>query len=235
MSDIAARLASVRQRIEQAELEAGRPRGGVRLIAVSKTHPVEAVRAAVAAGQRAFGENRVQDLVAKASEVDAEWHLVGRLQRNKVNDVVGRAALIHSVDRRELAERIGRRAVAVGCVQAVLLQVNVADDPAKGGCRLSDLPDLFTYAAGIDGLRVEGLMTVPPLPPEGQDPAGTAGPAFRRLREALEALRDRHPGLEACSELSMGMSEDLEVAVREGATMVRIGSAVFGPRPAVVR
>jgi PLP dependent protein len=232
MIDIAARLANVRERIERAEVAAGRPRGCVRLIAVSKTHPVEAVRAAVAAGQQAFGENRVQELLAKASEVDAEWHLVGQLQRNKVNEVVGHAALIHSVDRPELAERIGRRAVALGRVQAVLLQVNVADDPAKAGCRLSDLPGLVTYAASIEGLQVEGLMTVPPLPPEGQDHEQTAGPAFRRLREALEALRVRHPGL---CELSMGMSDDLEIAVREGATMVRIGSAVFGARPEVAR
>jgi PLP dependent protein len=179
-----------------------------------------------------LGENRVDELVVKSGEVDARWHLVGQLQRNKVRDVVGRAALIHSVDRRSLVETISRQAEAAGLVQEILVQVNVGDDPAKGGCSLADLPDLVSYAAASPGVRVVGLMTVPPLPGDGVAPADAARPFFRALREARDALRPEHPGLE---ELSMGMSDDLEAAVQEGATMVRIGSALFGAREEVAR
>jgi PLP dependent protein len=224
---LAERIVAVRARIMQAALSVGRDPAGVRLIAITKTHPVTVVRAAVEEGLLDLGENRVGELVSKSAEVAARWHLVGQLQRNKVRDVVGRAALIHSVDRRPLVDAIGRHATAAGLVQDVLIQVNVGDDPAKGGCRLAEVGDLVSYAAGTPGLRVVGLMTVPPLPGEGRAPDDAARPVFRRLRELRDELRARHPEL---VELSMGMSDDLESAVQEDATMVRIGSALFGSR-----
>ncbi|MGA0830639.1 MAG: YggS family pyridoxal phosphate-dependent enzyme [Nitriliruptoraceae bacterium] len=228
MTTLPERIAAVRARVDAAARAAGRRPEDVRLIGVTKTHPVEVAVAAVAAGLTDLGENRTSELVAKAAAVpDVRWHLVGRLQRNKVRDVVGHDWLLHGVDRPALVEAIAARAEALGAVQDVLLQVNVAGDPAKAGCDLTDLEGLLTYAAGRAGLRVVGLMTVPPLPPPGQDPGAAAAPWFARLRGARDALRERFPGLE---ELSMGMSDDLEAAVGEGATMVRIGTALFGAR-----
>jgi len=229
--ELATRLDAVRARIAAAAAAAGRDPADVRLIAVTKTHPVEVAAAACAAGLEDLGENRTGELLMKAAAVPAaRWHLVGRLQRNKVRDVVGRGWLLHAVDRRPLVDAIAARAEALGVVQDVLVQVNVGADPAKAGCDLADLEGLVTYAAARPGLRVRGLMTVPPLPPPGEDPGDAAAPLFARLRTARDALRDRVPALE---ELSMGMSEDLEAAVREGATMVRIGTALFGARPEV--
>jgi pyridoxal phosphate enzyme (YggS family) len=227
-----ARLAAVRDRIERAASIAGRDPLQVRLVAVTKTHPVGLARMARGLGVEDLGENRVDELVAKQAEVDARWHLVGQLQRNKVRDVVGRADLIHSVDRSRLIDAVGRQATLQGRVQDILVQVNVGDDPAKGGCRLADVADLVSYAVGTPGVRVVGLMTVPPLPPAGVDPDTAARPLFRRLREVRDELRGSHPELQ---ELSMGMSDDLESAVEEGATMIRIGSALFGPRGEAAR
>jgi len=224
---IADRVAAVRARMQRAAHAAGRDPSEVRLIAVTKTHPVEVARAAVELGLVDLGENRVDELVAKQAVLDARWHLVGQLQRNKVRDVVGKVHLIHSVDRAALVDAIGRHATIQHLVQDVLIQVNVGDDPAKGGCRLADADELVSYAVGTPGVRVVGLMTVPPLPPDGVDPDAAARPLFRALREVRDRLRGRHPELQ---ELSMGMSDDLESAVQEGATMVRIGSALFGPR-----
>ena len=224
------RIGHVRSRIALAAAEVGRDPSEVRIIAVTKTHPVATARAAVAAGLLDLGENRVDELLAKRDAVEARWHLVGRLQSNKAREVVGRVALIHSVDRRSLVDVLSRH--AQGRVQDVLIQVNVGEDPAKGGCSLADLTDLVSYASASPGLRVTGLMTVPPLPGEGVDAVAAARPLFRALREARDALRSDHPTLE---ELSMGMSDDLEAAVQEGATMVRIGSALFGARGEVGR
>jgi PLP dependent protein len=224
---LAVRVAEVRGRIARAAESVGRDPDGVRLIAVTKTHPIEVVRAAVAAGLQDLGENRVDELLAKSAEVAARWHLVGQLQRNKVRDVVGRATLIHSVDRAQLVDAIGRHAVAGRLTQDVLIQVNVGEDPAKGGCSLAEVSELVSYASGTPGLRVVGLMTVPPLPGAGLAPDDAARPLFRRLRELRDELLLQHPGL---TELSMGMTDDLESAVQEDATMVRIGSALFGSR-----
>jgi pyridoxal phosphate enzyme (YggS family) len=221
-------IAAVRARIVAAAAAAGRDPAAVRLIGVTKTQPAEVAAAAVAAGLTDLGENRTSELVAKAAAVpDVRWHLVGRLQRNKVREVVGRGWLLHAVDREPLVAALAARAAALGAVQDVLVQVNVGDDPAKGGCDLTRAADLVTYAAGHATLRVRGLMTVPPLPPSGTDPGRHAAPLFRRLREVRDEVRERHPEVE---ELSMGMSDDLEAAVQEGATMVRIGTALFGPR-----
>jgi pyridoxal phosphate enzyme (YggS family) len=227
------RLDGVRDRIARACEAAGRDLDDVTLIAVTKTQPDAAVRGAIDAGLLDLAENRVQELTRRLAVLEepeagrVRWHLVGRLQRNKVKDVVGRVALIHSIDREELVDRVAAVADAAGVVQRILIQVNVGDDPAKGGCSLDRLEELVTYASGPPAVDVVGLMTVPPLPPPGGRTEDTAAPCFRRLREERDRLRVRFPGLE---ELSMGMSDDLEVAVREGATMVRIGSALFGQR-----
>jgi len=230
--ELAQRLAAVRARIAGAAAAAGRDASEVRIVAVTKTHPIGTVRSAVAVGLEDLGENRAEELARRSDAVVARWHMVGSLQRNKVRHVVGRAALIHSVDRAALVDTIAHHARERGLTQDVLLQVNVGADPAKGGCSLADLPGLVSYAADAPGLRVRGLMTVPPLPGGEVAPSEAARPHFRALRAARDALRSEHPTLE---ELSMGMSDDLEAAVQEGATMVRIGSALFGPRGEVAR
>jgi PLP dependent protein len=228
VDELRVRLVDVRERIDRAAQAAGRVGRDVSLIGITKTHPPELAQAAVAAGIVDLGENRVQELLAKAARVDgARWHLVGRLQRNKAKDVVGRHLLVHSVDRRSLAEALSRRAAAMGVVQRVLVQVNVGDDPAKGGCELSETDALVAYARSLPNLAVEGLMTVPPLPPDDVAPGDAAREHFATLRRRRDALRERFPEV---VHLSMGMSADLEAAVAEGATMVRIGTALFGPR-----
>lgn len=237
------RLAAVRARIDAAAARAGRLPGSVRLIGVTKTQPATLVRAIAAAGLEDLAENRVDALVDRVRELpQVRWHLIGRLQRNKVRDVVGRTVLVHGVDRRDLVDALDRRALVAGLVQGVLIQVNVGDDPAKGGCDLAEAEGLVSYARTRAGLRVEGLMTVPPLPAPGKAPTLAARPHFATLR----ALRDRlgsepppgtPPGAtpEGALHLSMGMSDDLEAAVEEGATMVRVGTALFGARASVAR
>jgi PLP dependent protein len=227
-TDVADRVAVVRRRIQEAAVAAGRHPADVRLLAVSKTHPPQHAAAAVAAGVVDLGENRVQELIAKQPLVEgARWHLIGSLQRNKVRDVVGRQVLVHSVDRRSLAAALSSRAERAGTIQRVLVQVNVGDDPAKGGCSLAEVDELVAYARDLPNLAVEGLMTIPPLPPAGVDPATSARSHFAALRGARDELRVRYPEV---VHLSMGMSADLEAAVAEGATMVRLGTAIFGPR-----
>jgi pyridoxal phosphate enzyme (YggS family) len=225
---IADRVAAVRARIERAAVAAGRQPADIRLLGISKTHPPARARAAVAAGVSELGENRVQELVAKLPHVEgAHWHLVGPLQRNKVKHVVGLAVLVHTLDRRSLADALSRRTAESGGVQRVLVQVNVADDPDKHGCRLDQALDLVAYARALPHLAVEGLMTIPPLPAAGEDPAEAARPHFVALRQLRDEARSRFPEV---VHLSMGMSADLEAAVAEGATMIRIGTALFGPR-----
>ena len=222
-SGIPGRLAEVRGRIAAAALRAGREPGDVRLIAISKFQPLSAIRAALAAGQLEFGENRAQELDAKLASppAGARWHFVGGLQRNKVKQVVGRVELIHSVDRMSLAEAIAAYADRRGLCQRVLVQVDVAGDLHKGGCTPEELPVLLGGIAELDGVSAVGLMTIPPI---DADPATM----FARLR----ALRARYaPGFPELVELSMGMSADLEAAVTHGATIVRVGTAIFGARP----
>jgi pyridoxal phosphate enzyme (YggS family) len=210
--DVAVRLEAVRHRVADAAARAGRPASSVRLVVVTKGVPPPVMQAAYDAGATDFGENRAQELLAKAPEIEGRptWHFIGRLQRNKVAGLAPLVDLWQSVDRIELGQAIAGRAPGA----AVLAEVNVADDPAKAGVATADAARL------IDGLRsaglsVGGLMTIPAA---GRDPR----PAFARLA----ALADRL-GL---AELSMGMSDDFEVAVEEGATIVRVGRAIFGPR-----
>ncbi len=218
MIDVAANLLAVRARIATACARAGRDAASVRLIAVSKTKPVELLRTALDAGQRDLGENYAQELRDKAEELgDApRWHFLGALQTNKVKYIVGRTALVHTVDRGSLATELARRAALLHGVQAVLLEVNLAEEPQKGGVLPAGLPALLAQVRALPSLRCEGLMCIPPAE---QDPR----PHFARLR----ALRDEHG---AGPELSMGMSDDFEVAIEEGATLVRVGTAIFGAR-----
>lgn len=220
MVDVAGNLARVRERIGRAARRAGRAPEEVLLVGVSKSVDVERVRRAVAAGLPALGENRVQEAKAKIGVLGrpVPWHLVGHLQTNKARDAVLLFDLIHSVDRLEVAQELDRRARAAGKAVDVLVQVNLSGEPAKGGWAAGELKGALERLAELEGLGVRGLMTIPPLV---EDAEGSRG-WFRRLRE----LRDE-AGLE---HLSMGMSADFEVAVEEGATMVRIGTAIFGPR-----
>ena len=216
------RLEAVRRRMAEASERTGRGPRSVTLVAVSKGFGVERVRAAKEAGQHDFGENRAAELKRKAAaEAGVRWHFLGRLQRNKVRDVVGVAGLIHSVDRIELARSIADRAQRAGRVQQVLVQVNAGADPAKSGCEPDGALRLVEQIRGLDGIACQGLMTIPPL-------QGDPRPVFRRLRELRDEARARWPEVQ---HLSMGMSKDFEVAIEEGATIVRVGEAVFGPRP----
>src|SRR5437867_12117092 len=231
--DFKSRLDAVRARIERAARRAGRDPGGVALVAVSKSVPVERLREAAACGCRVFGENRVQEALAKMEEVGArvhagiEWHLIGPLQTNKIKAAVGRFALLHAVDRMEVAERLDRAARERGLTQAILLEVNVADEKTKHGFSPDELARVTERMGALKGVRVLGLMAIPPAAGAPEE----ARPHFRRLRMlAAEAQALKIPGV-TMRELSMGMSGDFEVAVEEGATLVRIGTALFGPRP----
>ena len=222
--DLPARLAQVR-----ATIAAGQAKGGwthpVRIVAVTKTHGPEAVRAAVNAGLTLVGENKVQEALPKMEatrDLPVEWHLIGSLQRNKVRQVVGHFALVHSIDRLELAEEFQKRAPA-GSKQAVLVQVNCSGEPQKGGVEPDDCLRLLDAIRALDRLEVQGLMTMA----EFTDDESAQRKAFIRLRELRDAgRRAGHP----LSELSMGMSGDHRVAIEEGATLLRLGTLLFGPR-----
>lgn len=221
---IAERVAAVQRRIEEACRRAHRAPGDVTLVAVGKTFPAHLVREVLAAGVADLGENRAQELREKATVIrGARWHFVGPLQTNKVRHVVGVAALIHSVDRIGIAQAIARRAQSAGEVQDVLIEVNIGGEASKNGVEPAGVGRLVDQLADLDGLRVRGLMTIPPLAPE---PEGSRR-FYADLRSLRDAVVDRCP---AATELSMGMSRDLEVAIEEGATFVRVGEAIFGSR-----
>ena len=223
--DLAAALSAVGARIERAARRVGRNPAAVRLVAVSKTRPAEDVRAALAAGQRLFGESYAQELRDKARQLAGEspapeWHFIGPLQRNKVKYVVGTATLLHGIESRALAGEIDRRAAATGRVQDLLLEVNVAREPQKHGVAPEALAELLAAIRPLAHVRCRGLMTMAPL----SEDAEASRPHFRALRELAAA--------HGLAELSMGMTQDLEVAVEEGATLVRVGTAIFGAREA---
>lgn len=223
---IAGNLQRVRERLAEAERAAGRAQGTVRLVAVSKTWPASAVAEAAAAGQRDFGENRVQELEEKVPEGDSswQWHLIGPLQKNKVRKALPLCTMIHSIDSLSLAERVDRIAGELGLRSRILLQVNVGEEDSKSGFSSGSARAALTGVLGLPHLEVVGLMTVPPFDPDPE----RVRPFFVELRE----LRDRLEVDAGCSlpELSMGMSHDFEVAVAEGATIVRVGSSIFGER-----
>ena len=224
--EIATRLREVRARIDDAAQKAGRTPGSVRLVAVSKGKPASAIRAAYAAGQREFGENYAQELEEKASQLaDLEglvWHAIGQLQRNKARTITRVAAFVHAVDRVEIAEELGRRAAGKGKRIKALVEVNVSGETSKGGCAPSDAGTVLAAIRKAPGLEAVGLMTIPP---DSDDPE-----VARRVFAELRALRDEHGGVAKLSHLSMGMTHDFPIAVAEGATLVRVGTAIFGAR-----
>lgn len=226
--DIAASLASIRHQIAAACARCGRDPATVQLVAVSKTHPAERVREALAAGQAVFGESYVQEFLVKAEAVGAPvaWHFIGHLQSNKVRSLAGKVVLIHSVDRLSLAQEIDRQWGKHGAIARVLIEVNLGGETSKSGVGEAQLLPLLRSVAALPNLAVHGLMT---LPPYLDDPEAVR-PFFRRLSalaREIDALA--LPGV-AMEELSMGMSHDFTVAIEEGATLVRIGTAIFGER-----
>jgi len=226
---IADRLTEVRGRIAAAALSAGRDPSSVRLIAVSKTFPIEAVREAFAAGQRDFGENKVQEALQKidgSADLSIRWHLLGHLQTNKARKAAPAFAMIQSVDSIELLNKLDRAAEESGHSPELLVQVDLAGEATKYGASPAEVPRLFEAAAACRAARIVGLMTLPPAP----DTPEEARPWFRRMRDLREEWLASGVPDSMLRELSMGMSGDFEVAIQEGATMVRVGTAVFGSR-----
>jgi pyridoxal phosphate enzyme (YggS family) len=225
-------IARIREQMEAAARRAGRRADGVTLLAVSKTHPAELIREAYAAGLRLFGENRVQEFAAKAASLadlgDAEWHMIGHLQSNKASKAVELFTAVDSVESVKLAEKLDAAARRIGKKLKVLIEVNVGGESAKTGVapHSPELENLLLSAPRLEALEFCGLMTVPPFT---DDPEG-ARAYFRQLRELRDAIARRklpsiHMGI-----LSMGMSHDFEIAIEEGSTCVRVGTAIFGER-----
>jgi len=214
--------------VHAAAERCGRP-GGVRLVAATKTVTVDRIRIGIGAGRSILGENRVQEALPKVAALKEEqirWHFIGQLQRRKVRSVVGLFELIHSVDSPELAQEIDRRAGEAGCVQDILLEVNIAGEPTKAGFRPTELASVVPVMAALPHIRIKGLMAIPPQ----ADNAESVRVYFRRIRELAESIAAWKISGVTMDELSMGMSNDYGVAIEEGATLVRVGSALFGVR-----
>jgi pyridoxal phosphate enzyme (YggS family) len=225
-SSVAERLARARERIDAAARTAGRT-DSVELVAISKSFPIERVVEAWLAGHRVFGENRVQEGAEKAAQLpEATWHLVGHLQTNKARPASRTFALIESVDSVRLARKLDAEAAPLGIRLPVLLEVNVAAEASKNGFSADEIVAVMPEVAALPGLHVRGLMTVAPIADEAENVRWV----FRALRELRDQLAERY-GLADFDQLSMGMTDDFEVAIQEGATMVRIGRAIFGERP----
>lgn len=228
MNDIAANIAKIHGRIDKACQKSGRNPEEVKLIAVSKVKPAEQVEEAFHAGQKLFGESYVQEFRDKQPLVEApvQWHFIGGLQSNKVKYLRSKVMMIHSVDRLSLAEEIDRQWEKIDGAVEILLQVNVGDEASKSGCDPENLESLVRSIAPLSNLRIKGLMC---LPPHSDDPEQVR-PFFKQLRKLSEQIdRLQLSGVEM-SELSMGMSGDFEMAIEEGATLVRVGTAIFGAR-----
>jgi hypothetical protein len=223
---ISSAYAAVLARMTAACARAHRDPASVRIVAVSKTFPVATVRQLLAAGHRLFGENRVQEALPKIEEVGpgVTWHLVGHLQTNKVKDAVGRFELFHSVDSERLAREIDRRAAERGLSQAVLVQVNLSGETTKSGVEEARVLPLVEAVATLPHVELRGLMTIPPPVERAEE----SRPWFVRLRELRDRATERVG--RPLADLSMGMTDDFEVAVEEGATLIRVGRAIFGER-----
>jgi pyridoxal phosphate enzyme (YggS family) len=226
---IAANLDEVRAGIQRAAARSGRQTSGITLVAISKTYPISHVLAAWRAGQAVFGENRVQDAlekIAESADTPISWHLVGHLQSNKARKAACAFSCIHSVDSVDLLARLDAAAASAGCRPELLIQVDLAGEPTKHGAPVEHLLPLFAAGSACTAARVVGLMVLPPLMPDPEE----ARPYFRRLREMRDELGRNGVAPSMLRELSMGMSHDFEVAIEEGATLVRVGTAIFGPR-----
>ena len=229
---LATRLQAIRERIGEAASRANRPPDAVQLVAVSKTVPVEVLRDAYALGLRVFGENRVQEAQEKIAALalpDIQWELIGHLQTNKANRAADLFARVQSVDSLRLAEALSARASALGKTLPILLEVNVAGEASKSGFAPEEAVEAARLIAGLPALRLEGLMTIAPLVDDPED----VRLVFRTLRELRDRLREAAPlgDDHSWAELSMGMSDDFAVAIEEGATLIRLGRALFGARP----
>ena len=229
MDQIAANLGTIRDQIASAARRSGRDASDVRLVAVSKTHPAGAVAAAVAAGQRVFGESRVQEARDKipACPPGLDWHFIGHLQKNKVRQALPLFSFFHSIDSAALAQAMDRIAGELGKPVEGLLEVNVSGEETKHGFTPDNLREEFGALAKLPHLRIRGLMTMAPY----SDNPEEARPVFRALRELRDELQSAHA--HRLPELSMGMSGDFEPAIEEGATLVRVGSSIFGARPQI--
>ncbi len=225
---ITSNLKTVQDRIMFAANQAGREASSVRLVVVTKTATGNRVRQAVEAGATILGENRVQEAREKIEELGAiaSWHLIGRLQSNKAKYAVKLFDLIHSVDCLELAKELDKQAAKIGKVQEILIEVSIAGEEAKGGVAIGQAATLVREVSKFEHVRIKGLMTMPPY---ADDPE-LARPYFRKLRELRDNLAAAHVPNVSMEELSMGMSGDYEVAISEGATLVRVGTAIFGER-----
>ena len=221
-------IEAVEERICSACKRAGRDRSEVRLICVTKTKPVEMLQEAYDAGQRDFGENKVQEICRKKPDLptDIRWHMIGHLQRNKVRQLIGQTAMIHSVDSLRLAETISAEAVKAGIRIPVLIEVNMAGEESKFGLAKEDVEELVRAAAALEGIQISGLMTIAPYT---EDPE-TNRPYFAGLRELAVDIGQKCIDNVSMSVLSMGMTGDFEVAIEEGATHIRVGTGIFGER-----
>ncbi len=221
-------LAQIHSRIRATAEKAGRDPDAIRLVAVSKTRPAADISAAFHAGQTVFGENYIQELVQKLADVPeaVQWHVIGHLQSNKVKYIAGRVALIHSVDRISLAREIDRQWGQLGAVCDILIQVNISGEASKSGTTEEGALQLVRECALLPNVRVRGLMTMPPI----FDDPEAARPYFAELRRLAETIAAEGIAGVEMTELSMGMSGDFEAAIQEGATLVRVGTAIFGER-----
>lgn len=226
MTDVVRNLTSIRQRIDESCRLAGRDPSGVCLVAVSKTFPVEAIRDAFDAGQLVFGESRLQEAMPKIDALpsDIHWHFIGRVQRNKLRKILAAFQVVHGIDSHGLAQAADRMASELGLSPQIFLQVNLGDEKTKGGFAPDELMDLLPALRKLDRLDIRGLMAIPP-PAESEEQARRMFAALRLLRDRLQAAHSI-----ALPDLSMGMSDDFEAAIHEGATHVRVGSAIFGNR-----
>ncbi len=222
------KLEIIEQEIEEAARKSGRKVGDITLIAVSKTYPLEAIQEAFSLGCRDFGENHVQELTQKMDNVDEKvnWHLIGHLQTNKVKYIVGKTKLIHSVDRLKLAEEIDKQSAKKGCITDVLVEVNVAKEESKHGFFVEEVMPAMAALAKLQHIRVRGLMTVAPFVADPEENR----PIFRKLYDLSVDIQKQKFDNISSDILSMGMSNDYKIAIEEGATMVRIGTAIFGNR-----
>lgn len=228
MGIVSDNLKAVEEKIQKACDRAGRDRSEVTLIAVSKTKPVDMLMEAYNDGIRTFGENKVQELTGKIEQMpdDIQWHMIGHLQRNKVKYIAGKVALIHSVDSYRLAEEINIQAKKHGCIIPILIEVNVANEESKFGVKLDEAEDLVRECAALDGITVKGLMTIAPFVEDPEDNR----PVFKALKDKSVDIAAKKIDNVSMDILSMGMTNDYEIAIEEGATMVRVGTGIFGAR-----
>lgn len=223
---IAARIVTIQEEIKKAQKRSPFAAPSVKLLAVTKTVPSERIKEAMEAGLVELGENRVQELMGKYEALpEARWHLIGHLQTNKVKYILDKVKLIHSLDRIELAQELEKRAAAAGLIIPVLVQVNIADEDSKFGLSEAETPDFLENITNFPHLQVDGLMTIGPFAPPEE-----LRPVFRQLRLLRERIREKNLPYLNLDQLSMGMSNDYQVAVEEGATIVRLGSVIFGAR-----